>query len=81
MSIVTYILHKGQKPTEKQKAQIRALKNRPIVPDEDCPEFTDEQWDFYDFLMEKYKTNKVTKEMVLNELDSWQQSRSGVMAN
>ena len=81
MAIVTYVLHKGQKPTEEQIAQIRALKNRSIVPDRDCPEFTDEQWDFYDFLMEKYKTNKVTKEMVLNELGSWQQLHSKKVAN
>ena len=68
MAIVTYVLHKGQKPTEEQKAQIRALKKRPIVIDDDCPETTDEEWEFYEYLMQKYKTNRVTKEMVLNEL-------------
>ena len=29
--------------TEEEKEELRALKNRPIVFDEDCPELTDEQ--------------------------------------
>ncbi|MBR0260904.1 MAG: hypothetical protein IJQ85_03825 [Selenomonadaceae bacterium] len=29
--------------TPEQKAEIAALKNRPIVYDEDCPELTDEE--------------------------------------
>ena len=43
MAIVTYILRKGQPLTEEELAELRALKNRPIVFDEDCPELTDEQ--------------------------------------
>ena len=37
------IIYKGQKPTPEQIERIRALKNRPIVFDEDCPELTDEE--------------------------------------
>lgn len=29
--------------TEKQKQMLEALKDRPVTPDEDCPELTDEQ--------------------------------------
>lgn len=43
MAMVTYFLPKGAKPTPEQKAEIAALKNRPIVYDEDCPELTDEE--------------------------------------
>ena len=43
MATVTYILRKGQPLTEEEKEEIRALKNRPIVYDEDCPKLTDEQ--------------------------------------
>ena len=37
------IIYRGQKPTPEQVERLRALKNRPIVFDEDCPELTDEQ--------------------------------------
>ena len=37
------IVYKGQKPTAEQIERLRALKDRPIVFDEDCPELTDEQ--------------------------------------
>ena len=29
--------------TEEQKAELKALKDRPVTPDEDCPELTPEQ--------------------------------------
>ena len=44
MAIVTYFIPKGTKPTPEQKERIRALKNRPIVFDDDCPELTDEEF-------------------------------------
>ena len=71
MAMVTYILHKGQPLTDEQEQELEALRNMPdedIIVDEDCPETTDEEWEFYDYLMKKYNTNIVTKEMVLNEL-------------
>ncbi len=37
------IIYRGQKPTPEQIERLRALKNRPIVFDEDCPELTDEE--------------------------------------
>ncbi len=43
MAMVTYILHKNQPLTDEEREEIRALKNRPIVFDEDCPELTEEQ--------------------------------------
>ena len=43
MATVTYILRKGQPLTEEELEELRALKNRPIVFDEDCPELTDEE--------------------------------------
>ena len=43
MATVTYILHKGQPLTEEEREELLALKNRPIVFDEDCPELTDEE--------------------------------------
>ena len=37
------IIYEGQQPTAEQIERLRALKNRPIVFDEDCPELTKEQ--------------------------------------
>lgn len=41
--IVQQVIYKGQKPTPEQIERLRALKDRPIVFDEDCPELTDEE--------------------------------------
>ena len=41
--IVRRIIYKGQKPTPEQIEEIKKLKDRPIVFDEDCPELTDEE--------------------------------------
>ena len=43
MAMVTYILRKGQPLTEEEREELRALKDRPIVFDEDCPPQTEEQ--------------------------------------
>ena len=43
MATVTYILRRGQPLTEEEREELRALKNRPIVYDEECPELTEEQ--------------------------------------
>lgn len=43
MATVTYILRKGQPLTEEERDELRALKNRPIVFDDDCPKLTEEQ--------------------------------------
>ncbi len=36
-------IYEGQQPAPEQIERLRALKNRPIVFDEDCPELTEEQ--------------------------------------
>ncbi len=41
--IVRRVIYKGQKPTPEQIEEIKKLKDRPIIFDEDCPELTDEQ--------------------------------------
>ena len=53
--------------TEEEKEEIRALKNRPIVFDEDCPETTEEQANEVIYLMRKYKTRRITKEILIAE--------------
>lgn len=40
---VRYTLKRGQPLTPSQIAELDALKNRPVVFDEDCPEPTEEQ--------------------------------------
>ena len=37
------IIYEGQKPTPEQIERIRALKNRPIIFDEEFPELTEEE--------------------------------------
>lgn len=41
--LVYKVVYIGQKPTPEQIERLNALKDRPIVFDEDCPELTDEQ--------------------------------------
>ena len=36
----TFIIEKGQKPTEEQLQEIKEAAKRPIVFDEDCPELS-----------------------------------------
>ena len=36
----TFIIEKGQKPTEEQVQEIREAAKRPVVFDEDCPEMS-----------------------------------------
>ena len=68
MAIVNYILRKGQKPTPEQIAEVREAAKYPVERDEENPPMTEEEYNFYTMLMKKYNTNRVTKEMVLNEL-------------
>ncbi|MBR4904675.1 MAG: hypothetical protein IKZ53_08380 [Selenomonadaceae bacterium] len=53
--------------TAEEKAEIAALKNRPITYDEDCPPTTKEEADEAIYLMNKYKTRRITKEMWMKE--------------
>ena len=42
--LVRTIIHTGQKPTEAQIREIELAASRPVVPDEDAPELTLEQY-------------------------------------
>ncbi len=42
--IVRTVIMPGQKPTEEQIREIKEAAKRPVVPDEDCPELTPEQY-------------------------------------
>ena len=42
--IVKMVVHPGQKPTEAQIRQIETAASMPVVPDEDAPELTLEQY-------------------------------------
>ena len=76
MATVFYFLPNPPPPlTEEEKAEIAALKDRPIVYDEDCPPMTDEQLDELDYLMRKYKTRRITKEMWMAEFPERFQKR------
>ena len=50
--------------TEEERAELAALENRPIVYDEDCPPMTDEHLAWLGYMMKKYKTRRITKEIL-----------------
>ena len=62
--------------TAEEKAELAALKDRPITYDEDCPPMTDEQLDELDYLMRKYKTRRITKEIKMAEFPERFQKRN-----
>lgn len=43
-NIVRRVIHTGQQPTEAQIREIESAASRPVVPDEDAPELTLEQY-------------------------------------
>ena len=57
----------GEPLTAEEKAEIAALKGRPIVYDEDCPPMSKEHVDESLRLMRKYNTNRLTKEIFMKE--------------
>ena len=63
MAIVTYFLPKDAPLTEEEKAEIAALEGRPIVFDEDCMPLSEECRKKNLYIMKKYNTRRVTKEM------------------
>ena len=68
MATVFYFLPNPPPPlTEEEKAEIAALKGRPIVFDEDCPPTTEEQAAETLYLMRKYNTRRITKEIYMKE--------------
>ena len=66
--IVKEIIDVKSPLTMEEQAEMAALSNRPITPDEDCPEMSDTEIAFYDYLHNKYQTRHITKEIVLNEM-------------
>ena len=68
MATVFYFLPNPPPPlTEEEKAELAALKDRPITYDEDCPPMTEQQLDELDYLIRKYKTRRITKEIKMKE--------------
>ena len=63
MVIVTYFLPKNAPLTPEEEAEIDALEGRPIVFDEDCMPLSEECRQKNLYIMKKYKTRRVTKEM------------------
>ena len=43
-TIVRTVIHSGQQPTEAQIREIESAASKPVVPDEDAPELTLEQY-------------------------------------
>ena len=68
MATVYYFLPNPPPPlTEEEKAEIAALKGRPIVFDEDCMPLSEECQRKNDYIKQKYKTRHVTRELWLKE--------------
>ena len=64
--------------TPEQKAELAALrdmKDEDIVFDEDCPPMTEQQLDELDYLIRKYKTRRITKEILMAEFPERFQKR------
>ena len=75
MAIVFYFLLKNAELTADEKAELVALKDRPSVYDEECPPMTKEQLDELDYLIRKYKTRRITKEILMAEFPERFQNR------
>ena len=43
-TIVRTVIHSGQQPTEAQIREIESAASKPVIPDEDAPELTLEQY-------------------------------------
>lgn len=78
MATVFYFLPKDAPLTAEEKAEIAALKDRPITYDEDCPPMTKEEADEAIYLMRKYKTRCLTKEIFMKEFPERFQKREVV---
>ena len=62
-----YTMRVGEPLTAEEKAEIAALKGRPIVFDEDCMPLSEEVQQKNLYIMRKYNTRHVTKELWLKE--------------
>lgn len=57
--IVRTVIHAGQQPTEAQIREIEAASSMPVVPDEDAPELTREQYAEMASIAKKRRFSKV----------------------
>lgn len=80
MTTVFYFLPKDAKLTAEEKAELAALKDRPIVYDEDCPPSTKEHLAEMAYLRRKYKTRCITKEILMAEFPERFQKRKAEAA-
>ncbi len=78
--LVRKIINVAAPLTEEEKAELAALKDRPITYDEDCPPMTEEQLDELDYLIRKYKTRRITKEIKMKEFPERFQKRKSETA-
>ena len=79
MATVFYFLPNPPPPlTAEEKAELAALKDRPITYDEDCPPMTEEHLEELDYLIRKYKTRRITKEIKMKEFPERFQKREVV---
>ena len=75
MATVFYFLPKDAQLTAEEKAELAALKNRPITYDEECPPSTKEHLEEMAYLRRKYKTRRLTKEIFMAEFPECFQKR------
>ena len=62
-----YTMRLDEPLTEEEKAEIAALKDRPIVFDEDCPPMSEKEHEEIRYLIRKYNTRYITIEMWAKE--------------
>ena len=62
-----YTMRVGEPLTAEEKAEIAALKGRPIVFDEDCMPMSEECHQKNLYIMRKYNTRRVTRELWMKE--------------
>lgn len=68
MAIVRIRLSELGELTPEENAELDALRDfEDPMDDPDCPPMTDEQLNRMEFLMKKYKTRRITKEMKIAE--------------
>lgn len=78
--LVRKIINVAAPLTEEEKAELAALKDRPIVYDEECPPMSEEELDELDYLICKYKTRRITKEILMAEFPERFQKRQAEAA-
>ena len=78
--IVRKIINVAAPLTEEEKSELAALKDRPITYDEDCPPMTEKELAELDYLMRKYKTRRITKEIKMKEFPERFQKRKAEAA-